>query len=130
MVFDKKPVDEGFQTEIIRRINDNTRRTRILEQNIDVINLRIRGIEEQVISDMDSMKKNLDQLSLDIQEVSKSLSELRSEILKINKSLDKTARKTEVKELESLLELYNPVKSRFITRDELERALEEKINKK
>ena len=130
MVFDKKPVMDANQTELVRRINDNTRRVRMIEQNIDVINTRIKGIEERVINDMDSLKKKLDELFLDIGEVSKSLNEVRGEILKINKNLDKTARKTEIKELEGLLELYNPIKSRFITRDEVERLLEEKVNKR
>ncbi len=130
MVFDKKPDEGGFQTELVRRINDGTRRIRMIEQNIDVLNLKIIGIEERVISDMESLKKNFDQLFLDIQEITKTMNELRGEILKINKNLDKTAKKTEVKELEGLLDLYNPVKSTFVTREELERLLEEKISKR
>ncbi len=131
MVFEKRPEEVGgFQTEIVRRTNDNTRRIRMLEQSLDVLNSRVSGIEEQVISDMDALRKNLDQLSLDIRELGKTLNELRGEILKINKNLDKTARKTEIKELESLLELYSPIRSKFVTKDELEKILEEKTSRR
>ena len=44
--------------------------------------------------------------------------------------IDKTAKRTEVRELESLLDLYSPIKSKFATRDEVERLIEERIKKK
>jgi len=43
--------------------------------------------------------------------------------------LTKTAQKSEIKELESLLDLYNPIKSHFVTKEEVMRLLEEELNK-
>lgn len=130
MVFERKPPQEAYGTEVVRRINDNTRRIRVLEQRLDIIDSRIKGMEERIIDETGVLKKGFDQLALDIKEVSKELKELRGEFLKINQNLEKTAKKHEIKELESLVELYNPIKSKFITRDELERILEEKISKR
>ena len=88
------------------------------------------SIEEKVIDEIDSLRKGFDQLSTDMSEISKELTELRGEMLKISKNLDKTAKKSEVKELESLLDIYNPIKANFVTRDEVNRLLQEKIGKR
>ncbi|RKY23024.1 MAG: hypothetical protein DRP62_06725 [Planctomycetota bacterium] len=127
MVFEKKhPVRfEAFTSEIVRSVNDNTRRIRILEQGLEGVRSRTSALEEKVIDEVENIKKWLDQLSVDVKDVSKKLTEIHSEILKINKELDKTARKTELKEIESLLELYNPIKSQFVTADQVRRMLEE-----
>ena len=127
MVFEKKhPVRfEAFTSEIVRSVNDNTRRIRILEQGLEGVRSRISALEEKVIDEVENIKKWLDQLSVGVKDVSKKLTEIHSEILKINKELDKTARKTELKEIESLLELYNPIKSQFVTADQVRRMLEE-----
>jgi hypothetical protein len=43
MAFDKTQLN--IETETIRRINDNTRRIRVIEQRLDIIDSRIKGIE-------------------------------------------------------------------------------------
>ncbi|NCN39109.1 MAG: hypothetical protein COY38_03160 [Candidatus Aenigmarchaeota archaeon CG_4_10_14_0_8_um_filter_37_24] len=131
MVFERKPQTQFNQvnTEVVRITNDNTRRIRILEQSLDSARTRISSLEERMIDEMGDIKKWMDQLSLDIKEISKELKEIRSELLRVNKDLEKTARKTEVKELESLLDLYDPIKSHFITRGEVMRILERELNK-
>jgi len=116
--------------EIVRRINTNTRRIRTIEQRLDGIESRIGSLEEKLIDELDNLRKSFDQISVDIKAVSESLSEIRGEVLKINKSMDKTAKKAEIKELETLLDIYNPIKSKFTTRDQVERIIEEKLSKK
>jgi hypothetical protein len=67
---------------------------------------------------------------MDIKNIIKNLSELRTEMMRINKDIDRTAKKSEVKELESMLDLYSPIKSKFTTKDEVERLIDEKLSKK
>jgi len=132
MVLEKGPsIGIGaLSGEIVRRINTNTRRIRTIEQRLDGLESRIGALEEKLIDELDNLRKSFDQISVDIKAVSETLSEIRGEILKINKSMDKTAKKAEIKELETLLDIYNPIKSKFITREQVERILEEKIGKK
>ena len=96
-----------------------------------VLNLALNlALNQKIIDEMDTLKKGFDRIFVDVKEVSESLMKIRAEILKINKNLDKTARKSEVKELESLLELYSPIKSKFVTMGQVERFVEEKIEEK
>lgn len=131
MVFERKPVQQmdSINNEIIRSMNDNTRRIRALEQSLDSSRSRITSLEERMIDEMGDIKKWLDQLSLDIKEISNEIKMMRSEILRVNKELEKTAKKTEVKELESLIDIYNPIKSHFVTKEEVFRMMERGLNK-
>ena len=131
MVFEKETVNvQSFNNEVVKIINANTRRIRSLEQRLDGLEMRIGAIEEKIINEMDALRKNFDEIGMDIKDISKNLNELRNEILKINKTIDKTAKKAEVKELESLLDLYNPIRSKFTTREEVERLVDEKLGQK
>jgi len=132
MVFEKNtPGDlQTLGVEMVNRVNTDTRRIRTLEQRLNGAEMRIGSLEEKVIDEIDRLRKSFEQISLDIKAVSDSLSEIRSEILKINKNLDKTAKKVEVKELETLLDIYNPIKSRFTTKDEVTRMIEDKVAEK
>jgi uncharacterized protein YoxC len=123
MGFEKnQPAD----VETVRRINDNTRRIRIIEQRLDVIDSRIKGIEEKIIDEMNVLKVTFDQLRQDVKDLSNEIKTMRGNMLKFEQNLEKAAKKSELKEIESLLELYNPIKSRFVTRDELDRILEKR----
>ena len=132
MVFEKDaPSDmQTFGNEISNMVNTNTRRIRTLEQRLSGTELRVGALEEKIIDEIDNLRKSFEQISVDIRAVTDNLSEIRSEILKINKNLDKTAKKAELKELETLLDIYNPIKSRFTTKDEVARIIEDKLAEK
>lgn len=132
MVFEKKeaPNIQAFGTELVTRINTNTRRIRSLEQRYEGTEERISSLEERVIEELSNLKKGFEQIGSDIDKLSENIGELRSEFLKMTKNVEKSARKTEVKELESLIDLYNPIKSRFVSREEVEKLIEEKLGKK
>ena len=131
MVFERKPTQQpiGINAEISRITNDNTRRIRIMEQSLESIRTRTASLEERMIDEMGGVKKWIDQLSLDVKEISKDLKEMRTEISRVNKDLIKTARKSEIKELESLLDLYSPIKSHFVTKEEVMRLMSRELDK-
>jgi len=132
MAFEKEPTEDMrvFNTEIAKMSNMNTSRIRALEQRLTLTESRISALEEKIIEEIDYLRKSFGQISVDIRSLTETLSQIRTEMLNINKNLDKTARKSEVKELESLIDLYSPIKSKFVTREEVERLLEEKTEKK
>lgn len=131
MVFERKPPQNvnPISVEVVRITNDNTRRIRIVEQSLESSRNRISSLEERLIDEIGDIKKWMDQLSTDVKEVAKNLKNIKAEILRINKELDRTARKSEINELESLLDLYNPIKSHFATREEVVRILERELKK-
>jgi uncharacterized coiled-coil protein SlyX len=130
MVFEKDVDNVQALGELVNIINTSTRRIRALEQRLDGLEMRMGAIEEKIINEIGDVKKGFEEIYMDIKQIAKDMSELKGENLRINKTIDKTAKRTEVKELESLLDLYSPIKSRFTTRDEVERMIDEKLSKK
>ncbi len=131
MVFERKPqpTPSGISNEVVRITNENTRRIRMLEQSLESSRNRITSLEERMIEEMGDIKKWMDQLAVDVKEVSKELKKIRADIMRMEKELNKTARKSEIKELESLLDLYNPIKSHFVTREDVIRIIDRELNK-
>jgi len=129
MVFEK-PIDEkAVAAELVKRLNESGRRIRGVEQRIDRTENRIRGIEETVLEQMNSLKIELDRISQKIASATQQLTSINNEILRINRELGKTATKQEVKEIETFIDLVNPITAKFVTKDELERRLEELVKK-
>jgi len=128
MVFEKEKETfdiRTFTTEILNRVDSNTRRIRSIEQRLNLLESRISSLEEKLIDEIDKLGRGFEQLQLDVKAVSESLKLLRAEMLKMNKNMEKAALKAEVKELATLLDLYNPIKSSFVTKEEVRRMLEE-----
>jgi predicted nucleic acid-binding Zn-ribbon protein len=130
MAFEKPADLKVVASEIINRINEDTRRIRLLEQRIERTESRLSEIEKTVLTQMDDLKISLERIGNKINSISDKLATLENENLRINKALEKTVSKAEVKELEAFVEAINPITSKFATKDEIERMLEEKLRKK
>jgi len=113
--------------ELLNRINDNTRRIRTIETRSSRSENRISAVEERIIDEVEELRKGFDQIVLDLKELSNTLNLMRSEMAKVNKKVGKAATKAEIKEVSSLMDVWNPVRSVFVTKDEAERMIEAKI---
>jgi predicted metal-binding transcription factor (methanogenesis marker protein 9) len=82
------------------------------------------------LNQINDLKINLDKIGQKIMGVSDRLNVMENEILRINKDLSKTALKSDIKKLETFIDIVNPITAKFVTKDELERALEERVRKK
>lgn len=132
MVFEKSAPSEltALSGELVRRMNENSRRLRIMEQRLDKIESSLSMLEQSAINQMNDMKINLDKISMKITTVTEKFKKIEEDIISINKELGKTATKAEVKQLETFIDLVNPITSKFITKDQLERALEDRMARK
>jgi DNA repair ATPase RecN len=126
----EKPVDARVLNELINRLNEDTRRIRLLEQRVEKLDGSFSRMEETAIVQLKNLEISFERLGNKLTLVSEKLKQLEDEIQRMNKELLKTAKKTELKQLEGFIDLINPITSRFVTRDELESYVEEKLGKK
>lgn len=129
MVFEKKIEIKDITPEIIKRINEDTRRIRSMEEKMERVENRLRNLEDGALAEMEKLRVILERIENRIADISTRLSNMDNEIIRINKELGKAATKAELKQIETFVDILNPIKARFITRDELERILEERIQK-
>jgi seryl-tRNA synthetase len=113
--------------EIIKRVNEHSRRLRLIEERNRALEMRIGTAEETILRNNENMRDEIAKINVRLREIEERLMRIENDIQKILKDLAKTARKTELRELEHLINLFNPLKSTFITREEVERLIKEKI---
>lgn len=117
-------------TELVRRANDETRRTRLLEQRVDRFEADMNSLENTISSNSAEIKLQLDSISKSIKAISDKIVVLENATSRIEKEIVKRATKAELKQLDSYISLISPITSKFVTKEEMERAMEEKFSKK
>ena len=125
MVFEKPAQEKSVTGELVKRVNEDTRRIRLVEQRIDRLEENIRMVENIISEQTNNLKLNLNEISQKITGLSGRLDSIEKEIGKLNKVLEKTVTKIDVKKLETFIDLVNPMTSKFVTKDEMKNALEE-----
>jgi uncharacterized protein (DUF342 family) len=131
MVFEKPENEIGaINSELVRRLNENSRRLRIMEQKLDKLESSMDLLEDNTLNQMNDMKIGLERISAKITTVGDKLLSIETDMERINKSLEKTASKAELKQLETFIDLVNPITAKFVTKGELERAFEDKLGRR
>lgn len=112
--------------EIVDRTNSDTGRIRILEQTDDTFLDRINALEQEALE----LKKQLiglqGEMEGKLEEKDKRIARLEMVIKEMALELKKFATRSDVLEIRSLIDIYNPIKSNFITKEEARRILGKK----
>jgi ribosome-binding protein aMBF1 (putative translation factor) len=130
MVENKPGEMRVLTSELVKRVNDETRRIRLAEQRLDRFEVAADNLENMVSSHAIEMKTQIDNLAKSIKALSDRMTMTESAIGRIEKELAKRATKMEIKQIESYMSLMSPITSRFVTREEMERAIEDRAQKK
>ena len=118
---------QAVLNEIVRRSNETVRRLRDLEERDSLIENRVNTMETAILAFSEEKKDINEKIMLKIDEIEKNIIRIDNELLRINKIMEKMAKKTELKELENIISIYNPIRTNFITKEEAERIVEEKL---
>jgi len=117
---------EAVLTELVRRANETTRRLRALEERDSIIETRIGTIQDFVLKITEERKVTNETINERLTNIENDTIRINNELLRVNKSMEKMAKRTELKELESMMSIFSPLKTNFVTKGEVERMLEEK----
>lgn len=129
MPFEKKTSADYAITELMRRVNDDTKRLRLLEQRSVAMESRVASLEQTLLEQFKKINQAFDRLSQKIDESNDRISKIEDDTKKLVKQMERVASKTELREIQGFIDLINPVKSNFVTKPEIERMLEEKLGK-
>lgn len=112
--------------ELVDRANDNTRRLRILEQRAEILDARDSSTEQTMLQQYKELQARISSLEAMLKERGDLVGLLESRLNETVKQVKRSATTTEVQGLKESVELYNPIKSKFITRAEVEQMLARK----
>ncbi|MDD5416950.1 MAG: hypothetical protein PHU12_03160 [Candidatus Aenigmarchaeota archaeon] len=113
-------------SELVRRMNESSRRLRALEEKISLLDSKVGSIQDITLKNNQKARDNVNKIEGEFSEVNSALMKVQNDVSKVNKNLERFAKKSDVKELESMISLFNPLKASFITKEEVKRLLEER----
>ena len=116
----------GILNKLIERVNSNIRRLRILEQESSVGKTRVTAMEEELLRQKNEITATVKDLHQKVEKMDEHITTMESTMTKIVGQLKKATTLSKIKELEQLIEIYNTIKSQFMTRDEVEQLLDER----
>lgn len=130
-VFGKSPDEkqERIMVDIINRVNENVQRLRVIEQKIQAIDTMINSVEQNVVAYNKSAQKALFERDTKISSLDERVEKIETTYNEILKQLKLVATKANVDELKEFVSIYDPLKSSFVTREEMERFVEERLPK-
>jgi len=118
---------EKIAAELINRVNENIRRLRVLENRVKSLDNRINSMEQNSLVQSKNLQKSLSERDSKMGFLEESLRKTEMMIKEIVKQLKFVSTKSDVEELKHLVDIYNPLKSRFITKEEAENLINEKL---
>jgi len=111
-------------------MNDLLNRIRVLEQLTEKMDILISSLEKEVRDTEKRLLNRINEIDESIEKMDSRLKQVEVSLDKLKNEVDKKASRTEVKELSSLFELFNPIKSVFVTKEQVRMIVEEILEKK
>ncbi|MFH1229581.1 MAG: hypothetical protein V1678_04115 [Candidatus Aenigmatarchaeota archaeon] len=117
---------QAILTEMVRRENESSRRLRALEERSSLAEMRASTLQDAFLKLTEEKRSFNEKLNERLTSIENSILRIDNDLVKISKNLEKTAKRTELKEIENMLSFFNPMKSNFVTREEVERIIDDK----
>ncbi len=117
--------DRLILQELVRRSNNDSRRLKELEQRFDALDMKMKTIENTVLKKHKDLDTHFTDIETRVREMEERLMGFQTTFDKFNRQAAKFAMRRDIKELEHMFELFNPVTGKFVTVDELDNKLRE-----
>lgn len=111
--------------EMIKRLNENTRRIRSLEELNRLLENKNDSMEERSLENREDTRKRFEEIEKNLKDLNIRLMKIGNENQKLRKSLEKVVTKPELEELKNFIDLINPIKMEFITKEEVKKMIRE-----
>lgn len=115
-VFGESPQKKGpapIMREVVGRVNDNTKRLRILEQRERLLTSRISSMDESVIEKIKTLDETIKEQDLKITASDEKLTTMHNTIKEVIKQLHFLAKKSDVKKVEETLKIFESLISQM-----------------
>jgi hypothetical protein len=120
---------QSVMNDIIGRINTDTRRLRVIEQEAEILKSRMAALEQNSGEQKKAANSSFSELRNKVIRAEEKVARMESLVQELAKGLKRFAPASEIRRLEQLIEIYSPLKSEFLTKEEAERIVEEKVDR-
>lgn len=103
---------QNILNEAFRRLNENTRRLRALEERVELTANRISSLQQTIIKNSEADKARAEKFTEQLRALDERLTKAENDLARLAKLMEKTAKESEIVQLRELIELYSPFKKR------------------
>ena len=114
--------------EVIQRVNDDTQRLRILEQSSESLTSRMNSLEQAMLVNRREFQKAFSDINDGISTLDDRLVKMENTMKEVINHVKNLVSESQIKELQNMIELYNPIKSSFVTKEEMEKFVSQKLS--
>ncbi|MEM5832193.1 MAG: hypothetical protein QXI09_02840 [Candidatus Aenigmatarchaeota archaeon] len=104
------------------------RRIRNLEMKVERFESKIGELERKIVEMAEEIKITKEFMEKKYENIWKEMEELKKWKREMEEKLNQYVKVSEIEKLKTMLEIFNPLKSSFITREELKMELENLLN--
>lgn len=112
--------------ELVERANTDSRRLRVLEEKAEDLETRLNSLKDMLLQDKKQASSQLREITDTLKRQDARISKMEKTLENIVKQFKNVVTVSKIKELETLVSMYNPLKSQFVTKEEIERMLSKK----
>jgi uncharacterized protein YoxC len=119
---------EKFQIilqELVRRTNDSNTRIRTIEQRVQSLETRTNSIEENTLEKMKRINEKFLNIEAAVHNINNDILYIKNSIEKLSRQSAHYAMKKDVKEIERMFDLLNPIREEFVTKEQMEKEIQE-----
>ena len=111
--------------ELVKRVNSNIRRIRSLEERVESLETKLLSVETTANKRYEELKEGLLALKSKIGDFERRFEKIEKSLERLQEKMKNVAYKIDVKQLERIMELLDPVRNEFVTREEVRRMIGE-----
>ena len=112
--------------ELTSRINDVTRRLRDLEERYAETVNSVTGLETEILNQKKDIARLEQTIDSRINDILSKIGQIENTVSELINQLKRFGTKSEIAGIKELLDIYNPLKSRFVTREQVEEMISQK----
>ena len=116
--------------ELIERTNSMIMRLRIVEQRNKTSMTKMNSLQTTAMEQVKESKNFIKSFEKKMETYKEKMLYMENMLKDMSKKINNTATKTELRGLEEMIRIYDPVKSQFVTKRELKEFLKQKTKQK
>lgn len=119
------PQQQQLINQVVDRVNDFNKRVRDLEEKIRNLQARVNTLDETVLNKNQSLQSSIEELEDEVGDVRDRIANIEVDVKEFNREKRKFVTEQEIDEIESYMDLMNPLNSQFATKNEVKKLVKE-----
>lgn len=113
--------------ELTRRVNDNIRRIRMVEERLRNLDARVNNLDQSLLNETKNINRQIAENSEAVRLIQDRLANIENGLATATREIKRLVTRSEIKEIENYVELIKPITTKFVTHGEVKEMIKASI---